>query len=230
MEFEYVISKLEEYGTEQNRKIYKRHGAGDNQFGVSFANLHALKKQVVSPAGRKGVDLDLSQKLWKTGNTDEKIFSCLITPPDEITETEIKKRVKNIQYYLLADIFGEMVSRTPYAEKMLQEWIYSKDEYIARAGFVVLNHLSMKNNKLEDDFFLPFIELAEKKLQTLPNRAKEGFNNCLISIGARNESLRDRVLEAAKTIGPVEVDHGDTSCQTFIIEEYLEKIYQRKKK
>jgi len=34
-----VMTELEFLGTEQNRKIYRRHGAGDNQFGVSFANL-----------------------------------------------------------------------------------------------------------------------------------------------------------------------------------------------
>ena len=70
----------------------------------------------------------------------------------------------------------------------------------------------------------------EQELQNSANRAKEGMNNCLIAIGGRNEALRARVLEAAKKIGPVEIDHGETNCKTFIIEEYLERMYQRKKK
>jgi hypothetical protein len=31
-----------------NRKVYRRHGAGENQFGVSVANLRKLAKQIVS--------------------------------------------------------------------------------------------------------------------------------------------------------------------------------------
>ena len=39
-----TLKELETLGTAQNRKIYRRHGAGGNLFGVSFANLNALKK------------------------------------------------------------------------------------------------------------------------------------------------------------------------------------------
>ena len=40
------MKTLESLGTEQNRKVYRRHGAGENQFGVSFANLGKLHKQI----------------------------------------------------------------------------------------------------------------------------------------------------------------------------------------
>ena len=39
-----TMLEREALGTAQNRKIYRRHGAGGNLFGVSFANLNALKK------------------------------------------------------------------------------------------------------------------------------------------------------------------------------------------
>ena len=227
MEFQEIISKLEELGTEQNRKVYKKHGAGDNQFGVSFSNLRALKKQVVSPRGKKGEDLELSMKLWKTGNTDARIFACLISPPGEINEEELQNRVQDIHYYMLADVFGEMVSRTPFAMKLAEDWINNNREYISRSGFVTLNHLAMNQPGIPDEYFNRYVKMAEQKLQQLPNRAKEGFNNLLIAIGARNEILRDSVLQAAKKIGRVEIDHGDTNCKTLIIEEYLEKIYKR---
>ena len=39
-------SLLKSMGTAQNRKIYSRHGAGENIYGVSFANLAKLRKQI----------------------------------------------------------------------------------------------------------------------------------------------------------------------------------------
>ena len=36
----------QERDTAQNVKVYKRHGAGDDVFRVSFANLNKLKRQI----------------------------------------------------------------------------------------------------------------------------------------------------------------------------------------
>ena len=40
-----ALKKLEGFGTEQNRKIYKRHGVSGEMFGVSYANLGKLAKE-----------------------------------------------------------------------------------------------------------------------------------------------------------------------------------------
>lgn len=37
---------LRKMGTGQNVNVYEPHGAGENVFGISFANLNLLKKQV----------------------------------------------------------------------------------------------------------------------------------------------------------------------------------------
>ena len=39
-----ILNWLEEKCTAQNRKIYQRHEASKNCFGVNFANLKAAKK------------------------------------------------------------------------------------------------------------------------------------------------------------------------------------------
>ena len=36
-----ALAELEAAGTEKNRAIYRRHGAGENQYGVSFKDLRA---------------------------------------------------------------------------------------------------------------------------------------------------------------------------------------------
>src|SRR5690606_35126803 len=46
-----------------------------------------------------------------------------------------------------------------------------------------------------------------------------------ISIGGRNAALRKAALAAAKRIGPVEVDHGDTACKTPDAAAYLDKTW-----
>ena len=228
MTFKEIYQQLETLGTAQNHKIYQRHGAGDKLFGVSFANLRELKKKVISPDGKKEINHALAQQLWKTQNIDAQTFAAMIADPQQISEAELDAWVQDIHYYALAHEFTQLAGNSPFAQKKMEAWTQSEQEFVRLVGYGILNLMAREDETLSNTFFEPYIQKMEKELQQSPNRAKEGMNNCLIAIGARNEALRGRVLEAAKTIGKVEIDHGETSCKTFIIEEYLDKIYKRK--
>ena len=68
-------------------------------------------------------------------------------------------------------------------------------------------------------------------LGTAQNRVKDAMNMALISIGTRNPKLEKKALGAAKRIGKVEVDHGETSCKTPDAAAYIKKVLaQRRKK
>jgi hypothetical protein len=62
-----------------------------------------------------------------------------------------------------------------------------------------------------------------------PNRARYAVNTVVIAIGVYRPSLTRAALAAAKRIGKVEVDHGETSCMTPDAVPYIEKALQRKK-
>jgi hypothetical protein len=55
------------------------------------------------------------------------------------------------------------------------------------------------------------------------------MNNALIAIGTRNAKVEKKALEAAKMIGKVEVDHGETGCKTPDAAEYIKKARVWKK-
>ena len=46
MTYNEVMKELKSLGTEQNRKIYKRHGADLDMFGVSMADLKKVLKHI----------------------------------------------------------------------------------------------------------------------------------------------------------------------------------------
>jgi 3-methyladenine DNA glycosylase AlkD len=57
MDYQSLVQELESLGTAQNRKVYARHGVGENQYGISFGNLRNLQKRIKRDHG-------LAQKLW----------------------------------------------------------------------------------------------------------------------------------------------------------------------
>ena len=64
-----------------------------------------------------------------------------------------------------------------------------------------------------------------RAIHAAPNAEREGMNLAVIAIGCRSPGLRKAAIAAAKRIGKVEVDHGDTACKTPDAAEYIEKSW-----
>jgi hypothetical protein len=62
------------------------------------------------------------------------------------------------------------------------------------------------------------------------NRVRDAMNSAVIAIGIRNPKLEKKALAAAKRIGQVEVDHGETSCKTPDATAYIHKTLERRRK
>lgn len=67
-------------------------------------------------------------------------------------------------------------------------------------------------------------------LQQLEAAGSDAMNSALIAIGCRNAKLEKLAVAAAKRIGPVEVDHGDTSCKTPDAVAYIAKTWAHRAK
>ncbi|UCE17079.1 MAG: DNA alkylation repair protein [Gemmatimonadota bacterium] len=223
MNYSEVMKRLKTLGTEQNRKIYQRHGAGDKTFGVSFANLSTLKKQI-------NTDHDLASELWASGNTDAQTLATMIANPEKMNKSELDKWLKDIHYYMLIDVFvAHLVSKSPHAQSRMEKWTKSKDEWVGRAGWQLLAQLAMKKNELPDIYFEEYLKTIRKSIHGSRNRTKDAMNNALIAIGMRNSTLEKRALAVAADIGKIDVDHGVTSCKTPDAVSYIKKVKKRKK-
>ncbi|PGV69989.1 DNA alkylation repair protein [Bacillus thuringiensis] len=223
MLLEEVMQQLEEYGTEQNRKTYKNHGAKEPQFGVSFANLKLLKKKIKK-------DTDLAVELWETKNMDAMTLATYILDPKNLTTEQLNSWVQDVDYYCLMDVFMTSICTSPIAIERMEEWTKSNDEWIGRAGWSLLANISIKNKALHDGFFSPYLEEIKENIHNEKNRKKEAMNSALIAIGIRNEDLERQAIEIAREIGKVEVDHGATSCKTPDAESYIKKARERAEK
>lgn len=219
-----VMNELKALGTAQNRKVYKRHGAGEDLFGVSFANLNKLQKKIK-------IDHELAEKLWASGNTDAQSLATMIIDPKLADEDFLERMVKEISYYTLVDIFvRNIASKSPYARKKMESWVKSKDEWVGRAGWMLLSILAMQDKDLTDQQLEMYLKTIEKNIHKAKNRTREAMNSALISIGIRNDRLEKSAIAAAKRIGPVEVDHGETACKTPDAVAYIQKARARSKK
>ena len=218
-----ILKELKKLGTAQNRKIYGRHGVVDEQYGVSYANLGKLKKKIK-------INHPMALELWETGIHDARVLACMIADPDEMKGRLLNDWVRVLNNKVLAGVFSDLASQSPQAEKVMEKWTQAKGEWIACTGWNVLTHLAMNDETLSNESLENFLNRIESCIPASKNHVKHAMNSALIGIGIRNSHLQKKAVAAAKRIGKVEVDHGETSCKTQDAVAYIMKTVEYKSK
>ena len=211
-----VMQELQEAGTEQNVKIYKRHGMGEPLFGVSFAHLNKLKKRIKRDHG-------LAEELWATKNADARHLATMVADPNLATNALLDAWAEDMSYYLICDLLSGFAGQTELRQQKAAEWTASEDEWIGRAGWDLVGVLAMRDPSLSDAYYEQQLATLEADIHQSKNFTRHAMNMALISIGMRNAALKELAQAAAKRIGKVVVDHGETSCKTPDAHSYIEK-------
>lgn len=205
-----VLEALEELGTEQNRKVYPRHGITSPMSGVSFGNLSKICKKL----GRNNA---LAEGLWQSGHADARHLATNITDPKTMARDLIENWVNDIRYYLLSDLIArDVTSPRDDALEIAAAWMArSEEEWVARAGWATLSsYLAVRKKGADRAFLTERVAIVEKRIHSAPNRVRDAMTGALVAIGLSREELEPLVLDTAARIGPVEVDHGETGCRT----------------
>ncbi|HET6765675.1 MAG TPA: DNA alkylation repair protein [Longimicrobiaceae bacterium] len=216
------MEELRGLGTEQTRKTYRRHGVTGDLFGVSYADLGKLKK-------RLKVNHALALELWDSGNHDARTLATMVADPRTVSADELDRWVREAGCHGLVDAVAGLAARTPHAQDLAAGWREDPQEMVARAGWQTVAHLAVADG-LPDEFFVPFLARVEREVHGERNRVRQAMNGVLIAIGGRGEALAEMAIAAARRIGPVDVDHGDTECKTPEPEPYIRKMLARGRK
>jgi 3-methyladenine DNA glycosylase AlkD len=212
-----ALAQLEAAGTERNRVIYRRHGAGENQYGVAVKDLRAMAKRI-------GRDHRLALSLWATKNVDARLLACMVADPARLNDDDLDAWMEDIAYYVLVDEFvADVASRAPGLRARMERWIKSARDWTAQAGWDLVGVLAARDPNLRDEFFLDLLGKIEREIEHAGNRTRHAMNGALIAIALRNEGLREEALDAARQMGPVVVDHGETGRATPDAIPYIEK-------
>jgi 3-methyladenine DNA glycosylase AlkD len=217
-----TMQELQARGTEQNRKIYRRHGVGENFYGVSFANLEALRKRIKK-------DHSLALQLWATGNHDARTLATKIADPAQMDLETINAWGSDLDNYIVTDFFVDLLNKTPYARQLAEAWVDSDAEFIGRAGWHLIAQLAMHDPALLDSYFDPYLVQIASHIHGRKNRTREAMNNAMIAIGIRNDHLEARAISVAEGVGKVYIDHGKTGCKTPDAIPYIRKARLRQK-
>jgi 3-methyladenine DNA glycosylase AlkD len=218
-----ILATLKKLGKPSTAAIYKRHGAGDDVYGVLTSEIGKLVKKIK-------IDHELAMELWKTGNAEAGILALQIADPRKLSEADAEALLDNPHPYFTAYYLSALLARSPIADAKMRAWMKSSQESPRGVGYALLAHrLKGDADCVSDADAGKILATIEKEIHGSANRARYSMNNALIAIGVFKPSMKKKAIDAAKRIGKVEVDHGETDCQTPDAVAYIQKAAKRRR-
>ncbi len=217
-----MMKELMIWTSTQNVKVYRKHGAGGDLYGVSFADLRRLARRIKT-------DHVLALELWESGNVDARLLAAMIADPEELTPATVDSWIEDVDYYVLCDELAELISRSPMALETMDRFMASPREYYRACGYTVLASALKNGVDVPDEDCRRYLRTIEEEIHTSPNRARHSMNSAVIAIGIYKPACTEEAKATAARIGKVVVDHGDTACKTPDAVTYIQKALARRK-
>ncbi|MBT3302383.1 MAG: DNA alkylation repair protein [Bacteroidetes bacterium] len=215
-----ILSELKEYGDEQTKNTYIKHGAKEPLFGVKVQDLKKILKKTKK-------NHELSLELYATGNHDAMYLAALMADEKQITKEQLELWVSQAYWSYLSEYAVPWVAaETEYGFELGLKWIQSDIETVASAGWGTLAYYAAVNDdeKLDTKAYLKLLDTVEKEIHDAQNRVRYTMNGFVIAVGTYFELLTEKSKEVAKRIGKVSVDVGGTACKVPLANDYIDKV------
>ncbi|MFT7668675.1 MAG: 3-methyladenine DNA glycosylase AlkD [Planctomycetota bacterium] len=224
LSYRQVMAELKAAGTEQNDKIYRNHGVTGKKYGVSYAFLKNLTKGI-------GIDHDLALQLWDSEIHDARVLACWTADKDCMTAKQLGAWARAVDNHVIACEVVGLAQDMDQAATFMTKWLGMKGEWRPVLGWGVLSRLVMQVKRgpdeggVDDQIIGEWLKQLEENIQNAANRTRHSMNGALISIGSR-KGWRTKALAAAKRIGKIEVEYGDTSCSVNDATASIKKVVE----
>jgi len=195
MTLEDILNILKSQANMDNVAGMARFGINpDKTLGVSIPALRKLAKQI-------GRDHRIAQELWDSGIHEARILAGFVDDPKLVTEAQLEAWVAGFDSWDVCDqVCAGLFDATPFAWNKAVEWTARPEEFVKRAGFVLMAALAVHDKKAADDRFIAFLPLIARESNDARNFVRKAVNWALRGIGKRNRALNQVAIQTARDI------------------------------
>ena len=218
-----ILEEIRPLGREPYKKVLLNHGVREPVYGVKIEDLKKVKKRV-------GTDYRLALDLFETGVYDAMYLAGMVADDAKMTKDDLRRWAKIANSPPLFEYtVAPVAAGSSHGRELALEWIESKDHDVAGAGWATLGGLVATKDDAELDLkeIKGLLGRVVRTIHDQPDRARYAMNGFVIAVGAYVKSLTGDAMVAAKRIGTVTVDMGNTACKVPGAAAYIAKVKQR---
>jgi 3-methyladenine DNA glycosylase AlkD len=215
-----VMHALKRKGSAQTCRTFARHGIDLPMHGVKVGDLKSIAKKI------KG-NQELALELFETGNYDAMYLAGIVVDGAKMSKKQIDDWAKSAGCEAIsAYIVPWVATESPHARELALKWMKSKSPAIASSGWCTYAGIvaTTPDEELNLDEIKGLLAMVVKTIHDAPNKVRYVMNAFVISVGSYVKPLLKEAKQAAKTIGKVDVDMGDTACKVPDATAYIAKI------
>lgn len=221
---EEVLAHLNSLANPENVRGMARYGIStQGTLGISIYTLRPLAKEI-------GVNHALALELWESGVHEARLLAAFIDDPEQVTPEQMEHWVSDFDSWDICDqVCSNLFDRTPYAYTKAFEWSEREEEFVKRAGFVLMAALSVHDKKAPDERFLEFLPIIRREAIDPRNFVKKAVNWALRQIGKRNRDLNQYAIQVAQEISQINSPAARWIAKDALRELTSEKVQSRLK-
>jgi 3-methyladenine DNA glycosylase AlkD len=218
-----ILAELKSMGSPSVKKVLLNHGIREPFYGVKIGDMKKIVKRIKK-------DYQLALDLYDTGNYDAMYLAGLIADDARMTRKDLTKWASQAYCAPLAGAtVSSVAAGSPHGYALALEWIESKKELVAAAGWMTLAALvSVKPDAdLQPAKLKELLQRVEKTIHQAPDRVRYSMNSFVIATGSYVSGLTESAIAIGERTGPLTVDMGDTDCSVPFAPDYIRKVQQR---
>jgi len=194
-----LVTHLRNKGKAKNLEGMARFGINvEKACGVPIPELRRLARHI-------GPHHGLAFDLWRTRVHEAMILASYIDDYKRVTERQMDDWVACFDSWDLCDqVCSNLFDKTDFAHKKAIEWSYRKEEYVKRAGYVLMATLAVHDKRAGKAAFEKFFPHIVRGSTDERNYVKKAVNWALRQIGKRSLTLNKEAIEVARAIAKID--------------------------
>jgi 3-methyladenine DNA glycosylase AlkD len=225
MELAEVLAQLQSYADPAHKAEMARVGINlQNALGVDIYTLRKLAKPLRP-------DHDLALGLWESGIHEARVLASMVDDPAQATEAQLEAWAADFDSWDVCDqVCDNLFQHTAFAYPKAFEWSGRSQEFVKRAGFVLMCCLAFYDRESPDTRLAQFFPIIVQASDDERNYVKKAVNWALRNLGKHSLALNAQAVAVAREIQARGTRPGRWIAADALRELTSEKMQARLKK
>ncbi len=182
-------------------------------YGISMPKLRTIARGI-------GHNHGMALHLWDSGIHEVRILATMVADPRILTKEQMERWCSDFDSWDLCDQYcNNLFRKTTFAWRKAVEWSARDEEYVKRAGFVLMASWAVGDKTSADARFLEFLPLIHREAADGRAMVKKAVNWALPQIGKRSRMLNDAAIQTA-----LQLQRADSKTARWIAADALREL------
>jgi len=190
-----VLTRLQSLASPAHMAELRRIGINaEHALGVDIYTLRRLAKSLQP-------DHDLALGLWETGIHEARLLASMVDDPAQATEAQLEAWAADFDSWDICDqVCDNLFQHTAFAYPKAYEWSRRDEEFVKRAGFVLMACLAFFDRTAPDTKLAQFFPIIIQSSDDERNYVRKAVNWALRNLGKRSLAMNEQAVAVAQVI------------------------------